>query len=694
MSSQMGKRLSCVVMVGVVALTGGAEAAWAADPVTITVKVDQPGVKISPTLYGLMTEEINHSYDGGLYAELIQNRTFQDIVPPPAGPRRNPNNIPPLNSPPTTPPEQPLHWSVVKLAGMDGGMALDTAHPVSPALPYSLRLDISSKPGGGSGMGPPRVGVANDGFWGIPVKPNTEYRASFYARRSADFPGPLTVDIESNDGTKLHASGRVPALTTAWKKYEVTLKTGEVAASKDNRFVISAGAGSSGSVWLSLVSLMPPTYNNRPNGLRPDLMELLQGMKPAFLRFPGGNYLQGEYFNERFDWKATLGPLEQRPGHMTPWRYRSSDGMGLLEYLEWCEDLKMEPVVGVFAGFALKLQGVSAGPDLEPYVREALEEIEYITGGPETKWGQARAKDGHPAPFKLRYVEIGNEDSFDNVQGRYDGRFTQFFDAIKGKYPDMQVIATKAVTNRKPDVLDDHYYRPPEQMAGDAHHYDKYDRTGPKIMVGEYASREAGPARTLTPTLRAALGDAAWLTGLERNSDLVIMSCYAPLLVNVNPGASQWVTDLIGYDALGSFGSPSYYVVKMFAENRGDVVLPVEWTDTAANAPAADGRGAAETLFVAASQFLPAGAAAERGEVVLKLVNTGAESRKVSVKLQGVRESAGGWAEVLTGDPGALNSIAEPAKIAPKREPVAAGGATMERELPGSSVSVIRLRVR
>jgi alpha-L-arabinofuranosidase len=532
--------------------------ASAAEPAEITIHVDQPGAAISPTLYGLMTEEINHSYDGGLYAELIQNRAFKD------GPRirQNPD--------PTNPP----HWSLVKTDGAEASMTLDDVDPVNAtALPISLRLDIT----GGSGG---RVGVANDGYWGIPVKPNTSYQASFYARASADFKGPLTLSIENKDGSHTLASAEVSGIGPKWQNFTATLKTGDVAESAANRFVISAPAGNRGSLWLSLASLFPPTFHDRPNGLRPDLMDLLGAMQPAFLRFPGGNYLEGDFIKERFNWKETIGPIEGRPGHPCCWGYPSSDGLGLLEFLQWCEDLKMEPVLAVYAGYSLRQQRVAPGEDLKPYVQDALDEIEYVTGGPDTTWGARRAKDGHPEPFKLTYVEVGNEDNFDRVAGSYEGRFAQFFDAIRAKYPQLKIIATIHIRGRVPDLVDDHYYRSAKQMERDAGHYDavdgegrpKFSRSGPKIFVGEWASTQGSP----TPTLEAALGDAAWLTGLERNSDIVLISCYAPLLVNVNKGARQWGTNLIGYDADRSFGSPSYYAQRLFSQNRGDRVLPVD----------------------------------------------------------------------------------------------------------------------
>ncbi|MGD0463571.1 MAG: alpha-L-arabinofuranosidase C-terminal domain-containing protein [Tepidisphaeraceae bacterium] len=509
-------------------------------PGKLTIDLQKPGIKISPMFYGLMTEEINHSYDGGLYAELIQNRIFKDD------------------------PAKPVHWSVVSSGSAQAKIALDEDNPIeATVLTQSLRLDISSLDQG------QRVGVANDGYWGIPVRPNTQYRASFFAKADSGFSGPLAVEIQSSDGATVYASASVPWLGMKWKRYEVKLVTGNVQPSADARFVILAS--SKGSVWFNLVSLFGPTFGERPNGNRIDLMQMLADLHPAFLRFPGGNYLEGDTIDQRFAWKKTIGDLDQRPGHQGPWKYRSSDGLGLLEFFEWCEDLHMEPLLAVYAGYSLTQQHVEPGPELQPFVLDALDEIEYATGDATTKWGQERVKDGHEAPFKIEYVEIGNEDQFDR-SGSYEGRFAQFHDAIKARYPDMKLIATVPVHSRAADVVDDHYYRSAQAMERDVHHYDQYDRSRPKIFVGEWATVEGSP----TPNLNAALADAAWLTGLERNSDVVIMSAYAPLLVNVNKGASQWGTNLIGYDSFSSFGSASYYAQKMFSQNLGDTVLPVK----------------------------------------------------------------------------------------------------------------------
>ena len=472
----------------------------------LKIQTDTSVADVSPTLYGLMTEEINHSYDGGIYAELIRNRAFQDD------------------------PNHPDHWRIVRDGDARASMKIDKSTGPSDALTSSLELTVNRADHADA------AGIANSGYWGVPLRPNTTYAGSFYAKGNSDSTGPVTMSLVDNNTGAIVSTASVPALTQEWKQYKVALQTGQIAASASNHLVLTVT--NPGTVWFSLVSLFPPTYDNTPNGNRIDLMQKLAAMHPAFLRLPGGNYLEGDHIAERYPWKKTLGPLVDRPTHPSPWGYRSSDGLGLLEFLEWCQDLHMQPVLAVYAGYSMAQEHVTPGPDLAPYVQSALEEIQYVSGGPETKWGAVRAKDGHPAPFPLTYVEVGNEDEFDK-SGSYDGRFAQFYDAIKKAYPKLQVIATAPVKSRTPDVIDDHFYRTAQEFFDDTHHYDKSDRKGPKIFVGEWATREGSP----TPDMGAALADAAWLTGLERNSDIVIMASYAPLFINVNPGASQWVPD-------------------------------------------------------------------------------------------------------------------------------------------------------
>src|ERR1039458_5305080 len=437
----------------------------AADP-TFTVDASRPAGKVSPKLYGLMTEEINHSYDGGLYAELIRNRVFLDDA------------------------ATPVCWSVVNDNGSAATIALDSTNSFNDKLTTSLRLTVTK-----AAKDHP-TGMANSGYWGIPVQPRTSYRASILARADSNFSGPVTASIVSNDGRTVYATGKFSGITTDWKRFELTLKTGRAAPTAAARFVITLAQP--GTVWFDLVSLFPPTWNDRPNGLRKDLMQMLVDLNPKFLRFPGGNYIEGDTVETRFEWKKTIGPIEERHGHPCPWGYRSTDGMGLLEFLEWCEDMKAEPVLAVYAGYSLKGMHVNPGPDLEPFVQDALEEIEYVIGDTNTTWGAQRAKDGHPAPFKLTYVEIGNEDWFDKSKS-YDARFAQFYDAIKARYPRLKVISTigndqpetSHVHSRRPDMTDEHYYRSVDEFIRMSPEYArKYDRTGPEIFVGEWAAYE------------------------------------------------------------------------------------------------------------------------------------------------------------------------------------------------------------
>ncbi len=695
-------------------------------PARLTIRADQPGPRIDPIFYGLMTEEINYSYDGGLYGELIRNRIFQDRPIVPRAPRPSANSpaaqpgspsAPAAPAPQAAEPAAPvnpavvknpnlINWWLVTSEGAAGDIDIDTGDPVNTvALKNSLRLDIRSVKAG------QRVGVANDGYWGIPVKPNTAYRASFYARASRDFKGPLAVTIETLDG-KVFASGRVGRLTPNWKKYTLKLKTGQDQPTAEARFVLSTS--STGSVWFSLVSLFPPTYKNRDNGNRIDIMEKLAAMKPSFLRFPGGNYLEGRDVENRFNWKATIGPLEERPGHMSPWNYRSTDGVGLLEFLNWCEDLDMEPVVGVYAGLHLD-QGRTTitGDALKPYVQEALDEIEYVTGDKSTKWGALRARHGHPAPFKLRYVEIGNEDFLNNGKQNYAGRFSMFYDAIKEKYPNIQVISSLRSWDhydhtRRPDLLDDHFYVSLPTALSNAHYYDKYDRSAEKIFLGEWATNN--PRGGPTGHMAFALGDAAWLTGLERNADVIVMNAYAPLFCNVNPGGMQWSINLIGYDALGSFGSPAYFVQKMFSNNRGDVVLPSKLdplpTLTGEQLPVATvtpgGRPAnpgSRTPAIPPGPFDAIYATASRenssGDIILKLVNVQGTAQALDIIVEGVtkvqKEARG---EVLSAGLAAMNSMQEPNRVAPRPVRVSDAGTSFTHELPPYSVTVLRLKTR
>ena len=723
---------------------------------TVQIQADKVTAQLPPTFYGLMTEEINYSYEGGLYGELIRNRTFKaDAIQQPIKPENyDPAKYYPVQIAVTN---APKFWNTVG----SSKIALDTNVVLNAALNVSLKLDVS----GASKDSP--AGFANGGYWGIALQPNTTYHASFWAKAKS-FDGDLTVSLVhvlntnnitihafkdkskkgagfewymgefTNGGPVLSgvtatnnlknletfdwhlgemtspvATATVSKISGDWQKYEVTLTTGNTVPSKENRLVISATKPGTffnhhGTIWFQEVSLFGPTYQDRANGDRVDLSQILADAHPKFLRFPGGNFVEGDYFNERFNWKETIGPVEQRPGHRSCWGYWATDGFGLPEFLGWCEDLKMEPVLAVFAGYVLKHDYIPAGPKLEPYVQEALDEIEYVTGNASTKWGAQRIKDGHPNPLKLRYVEIGNEEWFDR-SGSYDGRFAQFYDAIKAKYPQLKLISTigfehqaQMVKSRTPDLVDEHYYKSEEEMESQSFMYDKRKRDNPtKIFVGEWATRVGSP----TPNMAGALGDAAWMCSLERNADIVTMHCYAPLFVNVSDlgegHSMQWKSDLIGYDALNSYGSPSYYAQQIFSTHTGNEVLAI----TAKDLPTYDlktpahkrnGQEVPASTRQVKSIFYSATRDTASGKIIVKIVNRADAPQDLAIEITGVSSIADeGTATVLKADNrDATNSLNDPKHVVPATETVTGLGTSFTRSYPPCSITILELTAK
>jgi alpha-N-arabinofuranosidase len=600
------------------AIAGAYAGACLAQPtaVTLNIQLDKPAHAVSPTLYGLMTEEINYSYDGGLYAEMVRNRTFQD---------HGFGGV--------------AHWNIEHMGNSIASMAIDRTEGPSSALEHSLAIDVKQADATN------RAGVRNEGYWGMALRPNTPYKGSLYAKADSADIGAMTADLINDNTGKSVATATMLGLSTEWKQYDFTLTTGKIETSAQNHLLLTVGH--SGKVWIDLVSLFPPTHKNRENGNRPDLMEMMAAMHPKFLRLPGGNYLEGDQIDERFDWKNTIGPLVDRPTHRSPWNYQSSDGMGLLEFLEWSEDLKIETVLAVYAGYSLKGDHINPGPELVPFLQDAL--------------------------FAVKYVEIGNEDWFDR-SGSYEGRYAQFYKAIKAKYPQLELIATTPLKRMKPDVLDDHYYKRADEFFADVKHYDNADRNGPKIFVGEWATREGSP----TTNMGAALGDAAWMTGMERNSDLIVMASYAPLLVNVNPGGMQWESDLIGYDALTSYGSPAYYAQVLFAKYLGTEV------------PTSSANGSAERFFYSVTRD------SGKGAVYLKLVNASSVAQPVEIEMTGASSVANAAVlETLTGATLAqTNTISSPTRIVPVQTTIKGVGAKFSHSVPAYSIQVLELQAK
>jgi alpha-L-arabinofuranosidase len=500
-----------------------------AEESSITVSVDKPGVKVSPTLWGIFFEDINLSADGGLYAELVRNRSFEDA-------------------------NTPDNWTIKAVGEAKAEMAVDSEKPVSAKNPRSLKVTVT-------GVG--RAGVANDGYYGMSCVKGDAYTLSLYARGNAGFSGPLSVSLEGSNGT-VYAKGELKALTPEWKRHTVALKAS--ATDPKARLVISAEKP--GTFWLDVVSLFPEkTWKG--HGFRPDLFEMLLALKPAFVRFPGGCWVEGDTMKEAYRWKQTIGDIAERRTQNNIWGYKATHGIGYHEYLQLCEDLGAAPMFCINVGMSHR-ENVPMD-QMQEYVQDALDAVEYANGPADSTWGAVRAKAGHPAPFNMKYLEIGNE----NGGPAYHERYALFHDAIKAKYPEMQLIANVwngMPSNRELEIVDEHYYSTPEFFIQHAGKYDSYDRTKFKVFVGEYAVTQG----TGQGSLRGAVGEAAFMTGLERNSDVVILASYAPLFVNVSH--KRWNPDLINFDSSKAYGIPSYYVQKMFAENRGSVVLPAAVT--------------------------------------------------------------------------------------------------------------------
>ena len=516
--------------------------------VTFNIDAGLRGAMIGDRHYGLFFEEINHAGDGGLYAELIQNRSFEDNA------------------------ANPDKWWTVG----DARMELTTDGLLNEVQGHALQLTFRRA----------GDGVRNEGFWGINIVEGQTYKLSFWIKGNPSYEGTLTASLQDADGQSLGDAQIQVAADGTWTK-----QTAEITATGNARDGWFALTGSeAGTVCLDVVSLFPPTYKDRENGCRRDLAEMLESMNPSFVRFPGGCYVEGVWANgrtNRFEWKNTIGPIEERPGHMNQnWGYRVSDGLGFHEMLQLTEDLGAEPLFVVNMGM-----GHGWAEDytqIDEYIQEALDAIEYCNGDAETTtWGALRARNGHPEPFNLRLIEIGNENyNFTSADNRdqsdhYAERYWQFYQAIREKYPEVTIIGnveawgTDNPSWRNPypvDAVDEHYYRNPSWFVNQYNKYDTYSRANHKVYVGEYAvTQDYG----VNGHLNAALGEAVFMLGMENNSDVCIMNSYAPIFVNENN--YNWRPDMIRFNSYTCYGTPSYYVQQLFPNNVGR--QNVKWTE-------------------------------------------------------------------------------------------------------------------
>ena len=544
----------------------------AAAQVTIDIDANQRGPRISPMHYGIFFEDINHAADGGLYAELIRNRSFED------GPRYGA-------------PADMQAWSTYAATPSQLTARLVQPSKKTPMLnsvqQNALELTINA-------TAAQPVCLVNEGFWGINSVQGRTYRLSFWAKGKyrgnikAVLQAPPTAPegasilaeaIVSPSGDERGASGSRGA---SWRKYTAEL----TATGNDPKAQFALVFDGKGTLTIDVVSLFPPTFKNRENGLRPDLAQMLYEMHPKFMRFPGGCFVEGQISPENaFRWERTIGPIEERPGHWNVnWGYRTTDGIGFHEYLQMAEDLGAKPLyvvnVGIWHG------GQTAVDSLQPWIDETLAALEYANGDVTTKYGALRAKNGHPAPFNIEYLEIGNENNQPDPRQQSDhyyDRFRLFKEQILKKYPKMHLIGNVAAwgtdtptwdSQERVELLDEHYYRNPAWFADNFHKYDTYDRRGPKIYVGEYAVTDGFGD---LGNMNAALGEAVYMMGMENNSDVVPLNSYAPIFVNEND--ARWRPDMIRFNSSRVMGTPSYYVQMLMPRNIGTQVVKVSQTN-------------------------------------------------------------------------------------------------------------------
>lgn len=508
-------------------------------PVDASIAIDagQPGIELSETMWGLFFEEINFAGDGGIYAELVRQRDFEG--------------------------ERPLQsWSLERDQAQ-GGMEIDRQAKLNDVRHQALRVTVGQVSEGGG------LHVVNSGYWGIPVQKDANYSFSLYLKANDAFAGKkLQISLRDKQLATCYAQAELGPATSQWQKLSCTLTPN--AEDHDGRLVITAA--DSGEFWLDIVSLFPPTYNNQPNGLRPDLVKLLADLKPSFFRFPGGCFAEGHTLKDAFRFKETIGPVEERTGRRCFWGYNSTDGLGYYEYLRLTEDLGADPIFCINPGGNNGATERIPLDELGPWLDTAVHAVEFAIGSSTTPWGAKRAAMGHPEPFQFKtfYLQIGNETEF----GRRDyvQRFTMYRDHVKKAYPDdnVQIIADSWGLGNQQSIetyaIDFHEYMNWGRAIIDRDLYDNAPRGKPYVFKGEYATRQGAD-------IMRALSEAVYMMGLEENGDEVKLASYAPLFGNVND--CQWNPNLIYYDNHRSMGTISYYVQQMYSQNRGDRLLPV-----------------------------------------------------------------------------------------------------------------------
>jgi len=618
----------------------------AQDSKTISILANKPYSKIEPTMWGIFFEDINFAADGGLYAELVKNKSFEFYQPL-------------------------MGWKELKLKNSNGNVLIINRDIENPNNPRFASIT--------SNCDTCAFGLSNEGFRGMGVFKDMTYDFSVLAMTEGDAAIVMKIELINSSGEKIGES-YIKGFTNKWKKYNTSFVSSQTDAKAKLNIIIEG----KGTLNIDMVSLFPRvTWKGRPNGLRKDLVEMLAGLKPGFIRFPGGCIVEGHELATRYQWKKTIGNIEDRKLIINRWNtemrnrqtpdYFQSYGLGFFEYFLLAEDLGAEPLPIINCGMACQFNTAEVAPidQLEPYIQDALDLIEFANGNIETKWGKIRAELGHPAPFNLKFIGIGNE----QWGKQYIDRYILFEKRIKSQYPEIKIVSTSGpspdgdrfnflwseLKKFSPDLIDEHYYKNPEWFLNNATRYDNYDRKGPKIFAGEYACHsKEDKASESRNNWESALSEAAFMTGLERNADIVNMCSYAPLLAHVD--AWQWRPDLIWFDNLNVVATPNYYVQQIFSNYKGTHVVPA-----LINEKPITGQ---DNIYASATIDK------NKNELYIKFVNTNASQVKINFSIKGITLSNNNIKQItlFSNDLFAYNSITNPKVITPVEKNIKASG--------------------
>lgn len=646
-----------------------------------TVKTDKPIADVQPTMWGIFFEDINLGADGGIYAELIKNRSFEFFKPLMGWKtmRASAQDNPAITA---------------RVALQEGEITILNRPNKTSTNPRFMRVSLNNHLKGS-------LGLQNEGFRGMGIKKDLRYDFSvLYNQKAGNIK--LHLELLSEKGDVIGSTVFTPSPTNnAWKKGEISFN----ATATDAKAKFNIWFEGSGTIDLDMISLFPSdTWKGRKGGMRADMIQLLADMKPGFMRFPGGCIVEGYDLSLRYQWKKTIGPVEERKTIINRWNnefthrpapdYFQTFGLGFFEYFQLSEDIGAEPLPILNCGMACQFNSTELAPldALNPYIQDALDLIEFANGSTATKWGKIRADMGHPKAFNLKMMGIGNE----NWGPQYVERLNAFQKAIKAKYPNFKLVCSSGtdpngdrfdylngeLRKMKVDFIDEHYYRRPEWFLSNAKRYDSYDRKSvSKVFAGEYAGQSDHTVSVNNKNnWRTAIAEAAFLTGLERNADVVNMASYAPLFAHID--GWQWTPNLIWVDNLRSYGTANYQVQKLYSTNKGTQVMPIVYK----NGEPATGQ---DSLYASATKDK------NTGELIVKIVNTSNRMQSAEVQLEGLKK-ADGKAQLITllnDDLEAVNSLDTPSVIAPKKSEIDTKGKSIALDLAPYSFSVLKIKM-